>query len=135
MNTTPPPRIISRIEYQPYRNAAGETVNLKVAVLDCGHERVATRTQTSGDHTDCPLCPPDIQYGRCKACAREIRWLTSRQGKNLAVNPDPDPTGNITIAIDGAALIYRSPQQAPEYATLYRIHASTCQALLPGVAS
>lgn len=41
----------------------------------------------------------------CSYCRKPILWTVTTAGRPLAVNPDPDPTGNQAVYRDGAGTL------------------------------
>ena len=75
---------------------------------------------------------PSRGLGTCTACHQPIRWSKTAMGKQQALNPEPDPTGNTAAYCDGLG-VWRSrvpttelPQAAHE--RRFMPHAATCTA-------
>ncbi|WP_433916904.1 hypothetical protein [Streptomyces sp. NBC_01744] len=66
----------------------------------------------------------------CADCRREVLWTVTESGKRLAVDPDPDPTGNAAVYRDGLGA-YRSRRPSEDlplmgYERLHVPHVATC---------
>lgn len=71
------------------------------------------------------------KVAKCKACKQEILWAKTENDKNIPLNPEPDPTGNLWIVgrnEDGAPVVHVKKQNeaAPAAADVYKAHMATC---------
>lgn len=71
--------------------------------------------------------PSDHGVERCAACGARIRWTTTARGLLLAVDADPDPTGNQACYTDDTGRLrsrgLTTERPVPEHAeALYRPH-------------
>ncbi|MFJ8224920.1 hypothetical protein [Streptomyces griseus] len=69
---------------------------------------------------------------QCPDCRRPIRWTRTEAGRNLAVDPDPDPTGNAAVWRDGTGVL-RSRRPTSDlplngWERLHLPHIATCPA-------
>lgn len=65
---------------------------------------------------------------RCRSCDARIRWAKTATGKNMPIDLDPHPDGNLVI-VDGIATVYANPlgaAQAHPDAPRYVSHWQTC---------
>ena len=62
---------------------------------------------------------------RCKACAAEIMWVRTENGKRIPLDVDPVPGGNISLSDDGRTAIVHG-QAILDTTPLYASHFSTC---------
>lgn len=59
----------------------------------------------------------------CRSCGAEMRWVTTRAGKPMPIDPDERSDGNIVIESDGKARVlppgdpYTGPRYMPHHAT------------------
>ncbi|MEU2487116.1 hypothetical protein ABZ593_21215 [Streptomyces sp. NPDC012617] len=67
---------------------------------------------------------------RCLDCRREVLWTVTDAGKRLAVDPEPDETGNTAVYRDGTGTrrSRRPSEELPLMAweKLYVPHVATC---------
>ncbi|MBT2453316.1 hypothetical protein [Streptomyces sp. ISL-86] len=68
----------------------------------------------------------------CMDCHREVLWTVTDAGKRLAVDPEPDDTGNTAVYRDGLGT-YRSRRPSDElprmaWEKLHIPHVATCPA-------
>jgi hypothetical protein len=68
----------------------------------------------------------------CRDCRRPVLWTTTEAGKRLAVDPEPDPTGNAAVWRDGTGA-WRSRRPTAElplngWERLHLPHVATCPA-------
>ncbi|MEC3995234.1 hypothetical protein VSR01_17495 [Actinacidiphila sp. DG2A-62] len=68
----------------------------------------------------------------CRDCYREVLWTVTDAGKRLAVDPEPDETGNTAAYRDGTGT-FRSRRPTDElpimaWEKLYVPHVATCTA-------
>ncbi|MGW6391134.1 hypothetical protein ACWFR1_11655 [Streptomyces sp. NPDC055103] len=72
---------------------------------------------------------------KCMACHREVLWTVTDAGKRLAVDPEPDETGNAAVYRDGTGTrrSRRPSEELPLMAweKLYVPHVATCPARRP----
>ena len=61
----------------------------------------------------------------CRWCGRPMRWLKSTRDRNLCVDPDPDPAGNVAV-IDGRARVLKGDALAEWKGQRWMPHAATC---------
>ncbi len=73
---------------------------------------------------------PTHDLGQCAQCREPVRWTVTAARKRLAVNPDPDATGNTVAYLDGLGT-WRSrrptddlPQES--YEQRFTPHIATC---------
>jgi hypothetical protein len=66
------------------------------------------------------IAPP----AKCRGCHKPIRWAKTEHGKNIPLDPDPVPDGNIVVTDAGIAHVLRSTEMAT--APTYVSHFSTC---------
>ncbi|WEH40764.1 hypothetical protein [Streptomyces sp. AM 2-1-1] len=75
------------------------------------------------------MAPP---AAHCPTCRHPIRWTRTEAGRPLAVDPDPDPTGNTAVWRDGTgALRSRRPSTdlpLTGWERLHMPHVATCPA-------
>lgn len=57
----------------------------------------------------------------CKGCGKTIEWHKTVAGKNIPIDPDPDPKGNIYFR--NARAVYGAPGSQPK---MYVAHFVTC---------
>lgn len=62
----------------------------------------------------------------CKPCGAVIHWYKTTNGKNIPVDPDPHPDGNVQI--DVIRNIARVVRQGSVDGPVYRSHFVTCPA-------
>ncbi|MFD3483806.1 hypothetical protein [Streptomyces sp. NPDC058665] len=70
------------------------------------------------------------QVDRCATCGARIRWTTTARGAALAVDADPDPTGNQACYTDAAGTLrsrgISTERPVVEHAeVLYRPHVAS----------
>lgn len=75
------------------------------------------------------MAPP---AAHCPDCHHPIRWTLTEAGRNLAVDPDPDPGGNAAVWRDGTGTL-RSRRPSAElpltgWERLHMPHVATCPA-------
>ena len=58
----------------------------------------------------------------CKGCGAVIEWHKTSDGKNIPVNPDPTPRGNLVFD-ERARMVYMRPGSKPK---MWASHFSTC---------
>ncbi|MFF5984381.1 hypothetical protein ACFY78_36620 [Streptomyces olindensis] len=68
----------------------------------------------------------------CRDCRRPVLWTTTEAGKRLAVDPEPNPTGNAAVWRDGTGAV-RSRRPTAElplngWERLHLPHVATCPA-------
>ncbi|HAM56177.1 MAG TPA: hypothetical protein DCQ64_12545 [Candidatus Rokubacteria bacterium] len=63
-----------------------------------------------------------MSSGKCKGCGAPILWATTRNGKPIPLDRDPDPKGNIVLAGPLARLFTADDAGA----TRYMPHHATC---------
>ncbi len=67
-------------------------------------------------------------YGRCRSCNAEIRWVVmAGTGKNNPINVPSTEKGNVWIDEDGYAHVVSEGNPAPYDAVLYLSHFVTCK--------
>lgn len=77
--------------------------------------------------------PHQDHEGLCRSCQQRVLWTFTERGRRQAVNPDPDPTGNLAVYTDGIGRL-RSRGLTADRPTLegaeWRAmpHAATCTA-------
>lgn len=60
---------------------------------------------------------------KCRSCQAEISWYKTPRGKNIPIDPEPHPDGNVQInEVDRVAIVVHPGTYVP----LYRSHFSTC---------
>lgn len=63
--------------------------------------------------------------GKCRSCGAPIRWALTERSRNIPVDPDPHPEGNLRVedrhGLDAAIIV--APGTEPG---LYRSHFATC---------
>lgn len=74
--------------------------------------------------------PSDHQVEQCATCGDRIRWTTTARGLLLAVDADPDPTGNQACYTDDTGRLrsrgLSNDRPVPEHAELlYRPHVAS----------
>ncbi|WP_381797247.1 hypothetical protein [Streptomyces niveus] len=74
--------------------------------------------------------PSNHDVDRCAICGERIRWTTTSRGLALAVDADPDPTGNQACYTDDTGRLrsrgLTRERPVPEHAELlYRPHVAT----------
>lgn len=60
----------------------------------------------------------------CKSCGAPIRWLTTLRGKQIPIDPEPVPNGNVVIEGNGRARVIGNG--APADGPLYQSHFASC---------
>lgn len=67
----------------------------------------------------------------CRDCGAVVRWVKTRAGKSMPVNPVPDPRGNIAATlvaggryVDGRVITKLDPAALGE--TVFRAHWADC---------
>ncbi|WP_434593447.1 hypothetical protein [Streptomyces sp. A5-4] len=78
------------------------------------------------------------RHAICMDCHREVLWTLTDAGKRLAVDPEPDDTGNSAVYRDGTGT-YRSRRPSEElprmaWEKLHVPHVATCSARRRGPA-
>lgn len=58
----------------------------------------------------------------CRGCSAVIEWHKTAKGKNIPIDPDPHPDGNITFD-ESARSVYAPKGSKPK---MYRSHFATC---------
>jgi hypothetical protein len=58
----------------------------------------------------------------CRSCNAVIEWHKTPAGKNIPLDPDPHPQGNLTFD-DALRVVYMRPGSKPK---MYRSHFATC---------
>ena len=58
----------------------------------------------------------------CKGCGAKVEWHPRVDGRQVAINPDPDPAGTLAFG-PGMKLALALPRSKPR---MYRYHLSTC---------
>lgn len=43
---------------------------------------------------------------KCRSCSKFVRWVDTRSGKKMPLDPDPSPRGNVVLGWDGRARVY-----------------------------
>jgi hypothetical protein len=80
--------------------------------------------------------PTDHDVTTCDSCGDRIRWTVTAAGKRLAVNAEPDDTGNTAVHTDGTGRV-RSRGLSTERPTLEhhewraKPHVATCRTPRP----
>jgi hypothetical protein len=72
------------------------------------------------------------RHSICMQCHRDVVWTVTDAGKRLAVDPEPDETGNTAVYRDGTGT-HRSRRPSDDLPTmawekLYVPHVATCPA-------
>lgn len=57
----------------------------------------------------------------CKSCGAAIEWHKTTAGKNIPIDPEPHPEGN--VAFERGLAVVTKPGSKPK---MYRAHWSTC---------
>ena len=58
----------------------------------------------------------------CKGCNARIEWHKTAEGKNIPIDPDPHPDGNVTFDAK-LRVVVAEPGSKPK---MYRSHFATC---------
>ncbi len=64
---------------------------------------------------------------KCKSCGATMLWTKTPSGRNMPLDPDPVPDGNV-ILIDGVAFPFHPDHKNPEHNSQprYKSHFATC---------
>lgn len=60
--------------------------------------------------------------GTCRGCSARMEWVKSADGKNVPLDPEPHPDGNIVIDDEGVALY----AERGSFPVMYLSHFATC---------
>ena len=61
----------------------------------------------------------------CRSCGARVTWLRTTSGKNIPVNEDPDPNGNIVVIAGTVTCAVVDPTQEMDKPH-YMPHHATC---------
>jgi hypothetical protein len=66
----------------------------------------------------------------CRGCRQPIRWETTRNGKGIALDPEPRPDGNVVMrgpeGLPKIAHVLRDGEETFEGETRFRTHWESC---------
>jgi hypothetical protein len=65
-----------------------------------------------------------IRAAFCRSCGAPIWWCATSSGKQMPVDRQPAPTGNITIDSHGVATVHTQPPLGDD--SLHLSHFATC---------
>lgn len=60
----------------------------------------------------------------CRSCSARVRWVRTKAGKPMPLDPEPNEAGNVTLDEAGVATVH-SPQSDAE-GVRYMPHFATC---------
>ena len=71
-----------------------------------------------------------MKPGHCRSCHAPVYWVTTEKGKDMPLDRDPVPDGNIVISPKGLA-VYRKKSDVPQLPGIeepprYKSHFATC---------
>jgi hypothetical protein len=76
---------------------------------------------------------PSRGLGICNPCGQPVRWSVTAAGKRQALNPQPDPAGNVAAYCDGTGTwrsrVPTAELPAAAHERVFMPHAATCTAV------
>ena len=66
------------------------------------------------------------QTGTCRSCGAPILWTKTRKGKNMPLDPKPDPEGRFVQILQDDHILAHFDRTRSERGPHYQSHFATC---------